>query len=231
MHIHTLWLFPLFAEMTSVSWTIQQMRPEHLDEARELLVDTFFTQEPGGQALAVTRADICEVFPRSEMQSFLKYQLSVIAVTHTNEIVGVRFMDGEFSPPTETDGPSRMKPLFAMFDSLVSCIDMNKFQSDPSNKLAYGVTVAVKETRKGEGIGKALMMESLRLAKKSGYKFHFLILTSKYSLKIALKLGFELKAFIKYKDFEYNGGKPFLNMSPEHEGIGLAVLDLDQFQE
>ena len=223
----------LLEEMASASWTIKQMRPEHFDEAWELLVDIFSTREPGGQALGATRADTCEMFPKSKMQSFLKYQLSVIAVTQTNEIIGVFFVKGEFSLSTEANRPPRMKPLFAMFDSLVSCIDMNEFQSDPSNKLAYGVTVAVKETRKGEGIGKALMMESLRLAKKlSGcYQFHLLILTSKYSLKIALKLGFELKAFTKHKYFEYNGGKPFLNMNPEHEGIGLLVLTLDQFQE
>ena len=214
--------------MASASWTIQQMRPEHLDEARELLVDIFSTQEPTTKALGATRADTCELYSRSKMQSYLKYQISVVAMTQTNEIIGVRFLDGEFSLPTEADGP-KMKPYCAIVHSLVSCIDMNEFQSDPSNKLAFGVALAVKETRRREGIGKALMMESLRLAKESGYKFYFLILTSKYSLKIALKLGFELKAFIKYKDFEYNGGKPFLNTNPEHEGIGLAVLELDQF--
>ena len=153
-------------------------------------------------------------------------------MTETNEIIGVFFVDGKFSFPFEADGPpARMKPYCAIVHSLVSCIDMNKFQSDPSNRIAFGVALAVKETRAREGIGKALMMESLRLAKESGYKFHFLILTSKYSLRLALKLRFELKAFIKYKDFKYNRGKPFLNMNMEHEGVGLAVMDLDQFQE
>ena len=231
MYMITLCFFSLFAEMAFTPWTIKQMRPEHFDEAWELMIDIFDTQEPIGKALGFTRADVCEGHSKSEMQRFLKYQLSVVAVTQTNEIIGVRFMDGEFSLPTATDGPPRMKPLFALFGRLVSCIDWNEFQSDPSNNLSFGGPVAVKETRKGEGIGKALMMESLRLAKKSGYKFHFLNLTSKYSLKIALKLGFELKAFIKYKDFEYNGGKPFLNMNPEHDGVGLAVIDLDQLQE
>ena len=208
------------------------MRPEHLDEARELLVDIFSTQEPTTKALGATRADTCELYSRSKMQSYLKYQISVVAMTQANETIGVFFVDGKFSFPFEADGPpARMKPYCAIVHSLVSCIDMNKFQSDPSNRIAFGDALAVKETRAREGIGKALMMESLRLAKESGYKFYFLILTSKYSLKIALKLGFELKAFIKYKDFEYNGGKPFLNTNPEHERIGLAVLDLAQFQK
>ena len=207
------------------------MRPEHLDEAWELMIAIFSTQEPAANTLGATRADTCKKYSRSKMQSYLKYQISDIAVTETNEIIGVFFVDAEFSAPTEASDPASMKPYFAIVHSLVSCIDMNEFQSDPSNRIAFGVALAVKETRKGEGIGKALMKESLRLAKKRGYKFHSLILTSKYSLKIALKLGFELKAFIKYKDFEYNGGKPFLNMNPEHKGIGLAVIDLDQFQE
>ena len=155
--------------MASASWTIQQMRPEHLDEARELLVDIFSTQEPITKALGATRADTCELYSRSKMQSYLKYQISVVAMTQTNEIIGVRFLDGEFSLPTEADGP-KMKPYCAIVHSLVSCIGIDK----NDQALISGESTTCQEKW-----------------------LHFLILTSKYSLKIALKLGFKLKAFIK----------------------------------
>ena len=108
---------------------------------------------------------------------------------------------------------------------------MSEFQGFTPNQFADSIGIAVAEEWAGKGIGKALMTESVRLAKKHGYRFKLLVLTSNYSLKIATRLGFELKAFTKYHEFEYNWIKPFTGADPEHEGVGFAVLDLEKFQK
>ena len=218
-------------EVEPSSWTLRVLTTEYFDDALELFLDTFAKREPLGRALGNTRDDMSATFPREQMLSLLQHQLSVVAVTTgaTSKVVGVCFRDGKYPSEVGTGGPQWMAdPRNALFGSV---IDMSEFQGFTPNQFAYGIGIAVAKEWAGKGIGKALMTESVRLAKKHGYKFKLLILSSKYSSKIALDLGFELKAFQKYHEFEYNGVKPYIGVDPEHEGVGFAVLDLEKFHE
>ena len=218
-------------EVAPPSSTLRVLTTEYFDDALELFLDTFANREPSGRALGLSRNDLSDTYPREQMLSLLQHPLSVVAVTTgvTNKVVGVYFADGKYPSEVGTGGPQwAAGPWNALVDSLV---DMSEFQGCIPNQFAHGLGIAVAEEWAGKGIGKALMVESVRLAKKHGYKFKLLVLTSKYSLKIATRLGFEFKAFQKYNDFEYNGVKPFTGVDPEHERASFAVLDLDKTQE
>ena len=211
-------------------WTLRVLTTEYFDEALEVLLDTFIKSDPLGRALGVTRDDLYHTYPRGQMLSLLQHQLSLVAVTGaTNKVVGAVFAGGKFPSDVGTGSPQWMAgPWNALVDSLV---DMRVFQGFTPNQIVHGVGIAVVEEWARKGIAKALTAEMVRLAKKRGYKFQFLIITSKYSLKTAMDLGFELKTFQKYHEFEYNGVKPYIGVDPEHEGVGFGVLDLDKLHE
>ena len=204
---------------------------EYFDEALEVLLDTFIKSDPLGRALGVTRADLSHTYPRKQMLNLLQHQISMIAVTTgaTNKVVGAYFADGKFPSDVGTGSPQWMAgPWNALVDSLV---DMSEFQGFTPNQFARGLGIAVAEEWTRKGIARALLIDGFRLAKKRGYKFGVSMFTNLYATKIALDLGFEVKAFQKYHEFEYNGAKPYIGVDPKHEGVGFGVLDLDKLHE
>ena len=212
-------------------WTLRMLTTEYFDEALEVLLDTFIKSDPLGLALGVTRADLSHLYPREQMLSLLQHELSMVAVTSeaTNKVVGACFMDGKFPSDVGSGSPKWMAgPWNALVDRLV---DMSEFQGFTPNQFVRGLGIAVAEEWAGNGIARALTIDIARLAKKRGYKFALSIFTNKYTTKIALDLGFELKAFQKYHEFEYNGVKPYIGVDPKHEGVGFGVLDLEKFHE
>jgi ribosomal protein S18 acetylase RimI-like enzyme len=85
--------------------------------------------------------------------------------------------------------------------------------------------LAVKKEFRRHGIGRALVIKSLEIAKERGYKYAVCEASSHSSQHLFQKLGFKLLKMFKYKEFIWNGEYP-LSSIEDSEGCALMTIKL-----
>ena len=86
------------------------------------------------------------------------------------------------------------------------------------------IAVAVDQSYAGRGIAKELTKLLLHASKIKGFRISFAECSSLYSTNALLKHGAKIELQIPYKDFEYDGKKPFVHVAEPHTSMNLVVF-------
>jgi ribosomal protein S18 acetylase RimI-like enzyme len=85
--------------------------------------------------------------------------------------------------------------------------------------------LAVSSEFRCHGIGRALVMKSIEIAKQRGYKYIVCEASSETSQRLFQRIGFKLIKLFKYKDFTWNGKHPLASIT-DSEGCALMGMKL-----
>jgi len=98
--------------------------------------------------------------------------------------------------------------IMTLFDEIMYPGDI--FERNPQDKKYHDMfTLATSSGYRGRGIGRTLVAESLKMAKKADCDAAIVLATSDFSRKIFDKLGFEVIASKNWEDCIYNGELAF----------------------
>lgn len=192
--------------------------PDEAAEAARLLHFIFMNYEP---------MTICNKLDPEKnlllMHYLMDYQakagLAIVARdTESNRIIGVlTHRDYTLSPSPNL--PKEYYPYISMFEAdMAMCHELEKPLWDKEYKpgeLFQPFQIAVQTEYSGLGIATELAARSVKLGKELGFREAIGECSVMGSRRAFEKSGFELINSLKYKDFEYNGSKPYESLDGE----------------
>jgi hypothetical protein len=95
------------------------------------------------------------------------------------------------------------KPLIGLLDELEKTVPIN------IKNTVYHLIVGTDLIRSNKGLGRACMTRTLRSSYYAGYDFIIADATSHISQNMLIKAGYSELGSLSYKDFQYEGKKPF----------------------
>ncbi|KAF5282075.1 hypothetical protein FQA39_LY00600 [Lamprigera yunnana] len=200
-------------------YKIVPILPNDLQGVIDYLINFHYGYDPITEYLIKTGVDKFQLVGPSlttKNEATFRKGLSLKAVTKSHEIIGLSI--NEELPETITATTPELAILInelnkTMNDKLIRC----------STLLTRILTVHPK--RRGEGIGKALLLETARVAKQNNFNQIRAHCISAYSAKLFENIGFNYVQSVAYKDFKINGN-PVFELNPPHTHVHGMVLEL-----
>ena len=183
---------------------IVPLAAEHRQQVTNLLLSSFFLQEPLN---AMLKFDL----PREPMpwidhilDEALHDEYSFVAIdtanTHRN-VVGV-ILNGisrRDSPPDAFVLPSeKLKFIFSLMDKV--CADQNLFESFNTDCLIHCDIINIDEHQRGQNLSARLISISLEKARQMGIKGAFVVCSSLFSRKAFMRYGYHVVNEILYSE-------------------------------
>lgn len=126
----------------------------------------------------------------------------------------------EASRRLEEIDDEQFKTIFGLLYKVNKKVDL--FKKYDVQELFECRILSVDENFRGKGLANVLMLDSLEVARKAGFKVFKADATGMFSQKVCLKNGFQVEAEILYKDLPEN-----IRPAPPHEALKLMVKLLD----
>ncbi|MDK1287650.1 GNAT family N-acetyltransferase [Pseudoalteromonas umbrosa] len=196
---------------------------QNIHETARLVVATFNEREPLAEANNAPPKEFAE-FILGLTQHCADNGLGFIArELTTNKIIGAILTSdlAETLNKIDTDDKEPSNPIA----TLITALNNSYFKGETLlNNIYLSIKfVATDDRFKGNGVADKLISECISEAKNKGFKYAQAEANGNVSQHIFKnKLGFEEKAFIKYREFTLGDEKPFSEIT-EHEGIKLLI--------
>jgi predicted N-acetyltransferase YhbS len=200
--------------MTKLNYSL--IPPERADEVAELLLNSFFREEPLGIALGLPLSQVSRWLP-AYVADTIKQNVSFMAVDpETDKIVGVSV---NVIKSKDANNLSMMDYLDSSLEPIMCQIarflgHLNKEVGTPNNaeKIMMILFLNVESHYGGRGIAQELTKKSEDYAVSIGVNSFQVDTTSEFSYKVYKKLGYETLQEEKFSDFEDEGVKVMENV-------------------
>ncbi|KAK2724458.1 uncharacterized protein LOC136032686 [Artemia franciscana] len=208
------------------------LNEEEADEVSDHLLENFFPFEPLAMHLQLNLEDEIRPWLRSLISHQLSQGLSVGLRDQLNEnlLVGVSVNEDVTRNQNEitmksciTEDYSKMKQIIHMINLLYDSEDMLDVLE--VERAIHICMVSVKQEYGGQGIAKRLLEHTETLAADKGIIAFFAEATGNYSAAAFIKKGFKIFKELPYKEYEFNGEKPFGDMK-KHNALRLVTKKL-----
>jgi hypothetical protein len=188
------------------------LQETHRDQAVKVITHTFCDYEPMTKYLGISSQHFLP-FGELMVDKAIKDNLSIV-VTDKSKVVACSIVE-DIADPLEIniDIDPRFKIIFSLLEHLGE--DFFREKHFEKGHLAHLFITAVKENYFGKGLSRKVNLDSVHLAKKRGYDFmcceftHYL--NEKGTVK-HLEHGHTNNRTCLYKDYVYEGKKPFANL-------------------
>ncbi len=198
----------------------------YIESALQCIMTTFSKNDPLSIAVNLSPEDLKIFLNIFVKDNLLKQNLTTIAKDkNTNEVIGcILLEDITTDQPGDISGiPLNFMPIIALLEDL----DGWYLENNPvkPGEILHVIMVGVAEEYMNRSIAYELFMYSYKICKELGYKGGISEVTGKKSQRVGDKIGAETLRSILYKEFEYNGEKPF-NSINDTESIKLMHLNI-----
>lgn len=195
------------------------------------LKEAFFADEPLNKAVGLCQKGEGHVELERHSLSTLADNLSVMALSEDNRIVGVALNGilhrGDIEKSQDNLKLSNDERFVKIFSFLYRG-NQNIFEELPVEEMFEIRILSVDSECRGQGVAKTLLMESERVAKASGFQLMKADATGLFSQKISASLGFGTLIEFRYDEFvEETTGCPVFNVSPPHESLKIMYKWID----
>ncbi|REL27449.1 GNAT family N-acetyltransferase [Thalassotalea euphylliae] len=207
----------------SFNFSVDNIHSQNTHETANLVVVTFNEREPLAKVNNAPPKEFAE-FILDLTQHCANNGLGFVArELKTNKIIGAilaaDLAESLNKADANDDEPSN--PIASLIEELNN--SYFKGEALPDNTYLNIKFVAMDDRFNGKGVVNELISKCIDEAKKKGFKYAQAEATGNISQHIFKnKLGFEEKAFIKYREFTLDGERPFFEIT-EHEGIKLLI--------
>ncbi|XP_073831143.1 arylalkylamine N-acetyltransferase-like 7 isoform X2 [Musca autumnalis] len=205
---------------------------DRYDDVIRHLRDNFFADEPLNKAAGLCRRGYGHRDLEHHSLETLEDNLSLMAVTDSNEIAGV-ILNGILHPgdietsqkKLELNDDEKFKKIFRLLYTINLKDDIfQKFDVDK----AFDVRIlSVDSQYRGQGIAKHLVRHSENIAKECGFKLMKADATGIFSQKILKSNGFEVLLEQYYNKYVDEFGQPILNVESPHIKLQLLYKVLE----
>lgn len=188
------------------------LESEHYTQVVNVITQSFCTDEPMTKYLGITPR---EFFPFAELvvKKAIKDRLSTI-VLDGDKVSACSIIEDTADPlDIIIDIDPRFKIIFSFLEYLGG--DFFSEKNIEKGHLAHLFFTAVDKNYHGKGLSRKVNFESIQLAKEKGFDFMCCEFTHHYNEKGTIKNLKNSKLLIKscsYKDFIFEGKKPFENL-------------------
>ena len=195
-----------------------------LPEIQDILASEL-SREPVNAFLGLSKDDLKPRYSANYLRDKFQEGLSMV-VKHEKKVVGASLGYVPHSLAKYETGhlSAKGEPLQAI---RAACLEkMQKFAQE--ERCVFLNHIAILKNYEGGGLGITFLRELLDLIGKKGYKIAFVItLTRRVGKMVQLAFDVhEIINYIDYKDFEFNGQKPFKQLAEKHEGARLVITRL-----
>ncbi|ACY14308.1 hypothetical protein [Haliangium ochraceum] len=196
----------------------------HLDA----ILDEFYRGrlEPGPlfNATGVTQADVVPV-ATSWLEHMLPQRLTMLAFDG-DRIVGMA-MGEDFANPWSSAGVTlspAMAPCVAFLDQITR--EYHAAQTPPPQHTVNLVVLKVRKEYSGAHVSKTIVVQGVPILRERGFRKLIGMLSGSKSQYLAgSRFGFKLEHELRYKDFEYQGRRPFAGIT-DTESMKVMALRL-----
>ncbi|CAF1452771.1 unnamed protein product [Rotaria sordida] len=201
--------------MASEEYTIDivPLSPEHRQSVINLLMSSFFIQEPLNDMLKFEIPHEPLSWTDSMVDIALADQCSFVAVDAANphkEIVGV-ILNGISNSAKQEEIPvlesEKLKFIFSLMDQVMEGYDLFKLYK--TDRIFHCDVINVDEKQRGQNLSTRLISKSLDKARQLGVKAAYVVCTSVFSRKAFMRHGFQIINELLYSK---HGDTRLLNM-------------------
>lgn len=196
------------------------LNKEHYDQAVNVIADSFCEYEPMTKYLGITPIEFTP-FARMIVTKAIQDGLSIVALDN-NKVAACTIVEDIANPLNiAIDADPRFKMIIALFDNLGS--DFFNERAMYKGHIAHLFMTAVDKDYHGQGLSRKINFESIRLARERNFDFMCCEFTHDFNEKGTVNQLKNNKLLIRsqqYKDFIFNGIKPFENL----EGCASAYI-------
>ncbi len=202
------------------------LQDQDLGHAIECVTNTFAVGDPLSRAVGLSIQDLESYIQVFMQRKLVTDGLSVVARDDSNgNVVGAILM-GDFMTrkPEDMEGLSRkMLPYIAILDNLDRrYIANNDIQR---GEVLHVFMAGVSDLQVNKGIGFQMLLKGYEIARSKGYRRAISEITGAASQHVAEKYGARTLYKVLYRDFEYQGVRPFRTIS-ECESCKLMYVDI-----
>uniref|UniRef100_A0A224XPE4 aralkylamine N-acetyltransferase n=1 Tax=Panstrongylus lignarius TaxID=156445 RepID=A0A224XPE4_9HEMI len=197
-------------------FAIQKLNNEDAKEVYDLLVRSFFKDEPLSCDTAPPKfEDILAL-------KALSQGYSLKAVDNQGNIVGVgiNIDSSKFQIFNEVPSTEKLKKIFALMDHV------DQHTNKPPGLLDIHIMTVDSAWRK-KGVGNEFCDQTEKLAKENGFCGVYALCTGAYSRMIAESRGFKCIYSLSYKDYLDKNGKQIFDPKPPHTQVSACVKLFD----
>ena len=213
------------ADVQDIQYGVAEL--SDLEEMAGLLADIFSRFEPLALAVSLESDDLrtlVNVFGRRVPDD----AITIVARDRlSGKLVGAMLTDDFGSPLPEgiETISSRFEPTLAMLEGLDG--QYRKTRNIVPGEILHLFMLAVDTGFGGKGIARNLVRFTLENGNRRGYKSAITEATGKVSQHVFNELGFEERFRVTYKEFSYQGKRPFESIAG-HEAVILMERRLEQ---
>lgn len=211
---------------TEYTIDIVPLAPKHRQSVINLLMSSFFLQEPLNEMLQFEIPHEPLAWTEHIIDDGLRDQCSFVAVDTTTpqqEVVGV-ILNGISNRVPAEDNVSitseKLKFIFSLIDQVSN--GHNLFDLYKTDRLFHCDIINIDEKQRGQNLSSRLIDKSLEKARQSNIKGGFVVCTSLYSRKAFIRHGFQIINELLYSE---HGDKRLLNMGI-HDRCTLLAREL-----
>uniref|UniRef100_A0A069DQN4 aralkylamine N-acetyltransferase n=1 Tax=Panstrongylus megistus TaxID=65343 RepID=A0A069DQN4_9HEMI len=197
-------------------YSIQKLNPEDAKEVYNLLLRSFFKDEPlSSDSTPPKFEDILAL-------KALSQGYSLKAVDNQGNIVGViiNIDSSKFQKFKEVPSTERLEKIFALMDHV------DQHTNKPPGLLDIHIMTVDSAWRK-KGLGSQFCEQTEKLAKENGFCGLYALCTGAYSRMIAETKGFKCIYSLNYKDYLDNNGKQIFDPKAPHTQVSACVKLFD----
>lgn len=210
---HQLSLAEKTPQKKSQCYEYKILQSEHYDQAVNIITHSFCEHEPMTKYLGITHSEFLP-FAKVIVQKAIKDGLSIVALDE-NKLSACTIVD-DYADPINIS--HEFDPKFKIIFSLLEHLSNDFFNNKEIEKghLAHLFITAVAKNYHGKGLSSQINLQSTRLAEQKGFDFMCCEFTHPYNEKGTIKNLKNNKLLIKsydYKDFIFEGKKPFENLT------------------
>lgn len=182
----------------SSRFSIEQLNEKHRNDVIDLLLDSFFEEEPLAKYLQLNRPI---QFAENLFHDALKHQCSFVVYENlTNRFIGLSLNEIQYENLHQDEIIENEKILFILqfLNSMHDNVNLfHRFQTDC---LLHIFIINVHRDFRGYGIGSQLIAASIEHAKQKNIKGIYAETTSSYSLNCFQRQDFHIYHQVKYQD-------------------------------
>jgi GNAT superfamily N-acetyltransferase len=188
------------------------LTPQDVEEGAHVLTSVFIEREPLSLALRIGYEEM-KGFSRATCEQAARSGLAVVAKNAAGRIVAFSLSERwpaprPMGPPLEELFP-RMAPIFAL---LAGCEARFDASHEGDNDALHILVIGALDGYEGLGITKLLVADNMALARERGIVRAYTEATS-LSHHLFASLGFETRHEVLYRDFVFNGARPFASIT------------------
>jgi len=196
----------------SINYRYDILKHEHYDQAVNVISHSFCEYEPMTKYLGLTHHEFIP-FAKFMVDKAIKDGLSIVALDN-DKVTACTIVEDIADPLNiSIDIDPRFKIIFSLLENLGN--DFLSERTIDKGHIAHLFITAVNKNHHGQGLSRKINFESIRLAKEKGFDFMCCEFTHDYNQKGTVNNLKNNRLLIRsciYKDFIFDGKKPFENL-------------------